>query len=138
MVSNQDHTWKYQDPEFNNPSRKGLLLSNEIEKFCNKKLLIAENYHPSRLRPAAYTLTIGESYVDSDGKLGRLTHEKETFEMQPNSIVYVSTAERLNLPFYVAARFNLRVKWVSREFYWVLVLKLSPATTVIFPALCII
>ncbi|MGH8613802.1 MAG: dCTP deaminase domain-containing protein, partial [Gammaproteobacteria bacterium] len=28
--------------------------------------------------------------------------------------MYVSTAEKLNLPFYVAARFNLRVKWVYR------------------------
>jgi hypothetical protein len=34
--------------------------------------------------------------------------------MEPNSIVYVSTAESLNLPYYIAARFNLRVKWVYR------------------------
>jgi hypothetical protein len=34
--------------------------------------------------------------------------------MEPNSIVYVSTAESLNLPFYIVARFNLRVKWVYR------------------------
>jgi hypothetical protein len=34
--------------------------------------------------------------------------------MEPNSIVYVSTHEKLDLPYYIAARFNLRVKWVYR------------------------
>ena len=105
--------WKYQDPDRTN-DRKGMLLSNEIDKFCKEGLLIETNYSESRLRPAAYTLTVGPEYVDSSGRVGRLTKEKPSFEMKPNSIVYVTTAEKLDLPFYIAARFNLRVKWVYK------------------------
>ncbi len=105
--------WKYQDPS-SKMDRKGMLLSNEIHRFCTEGLLIETNYRESRLRPAAYTLTIGTDYVDSSGRIGRLTREKPSFEMKPNSIVYVTTAEKLDLPHYIAARFNLRVKWVYK------------------------
>ncbi len=112
-ASQNEHPSKYEDPDIHNPARKGMLLSNEIEKFCKNGLLI-EDYKTERLRPASYTLTIGSDYVDSAGKVRRLTQKKPFFEIEPNSIVYVSTAEKLNLPFYIAARFNLRVKWVYK------------------------
>ncbi len=106
---------KYEDPLTNEPSRKGMLLSNQIEWFCSRGVLIEEGYCAERVRPASYTLTIGSDYVDSKGRICRLSKKKEAFfYMEPNSIVYVSTAESLNLPFYIAARFNLRVKWVYR------------------------
>jgi deoxycytidine triphosphate deaminase len=93
-----------------------MLLSNEIARFCDPavRLLVAENFSDSNLRPAAYTLRIGSEFVDSRGKPGRLTEQTPSFEMEPNSIVYVSTYEKLDLPYYIAARFNLRVKWVYR------------------------
>ena len=109
------HDWKYVDPRRKDPSRKGMLLSNEIEMFRQKNLLIADHYEPKNLRPAAYTLRIGPRFVDSRGRIGLLDDKKETYlKMEPNSIVYVSTLEKLDLPYYIAARFNLRVKWVYR------------------------
>jgi deoxycytidine triphosphate deaminase len=109
------HDWKYIDPKRNDPSRKGMLLSNEIESFCQNKLLIADDYEVKNLRPAAYTLRIGSKFVDSKGRIGQLDEKKKTyFKMEPNSIVYVSTLEKLDLPHYIAARFNLRVKWVYK------------------------
>jgi len=106
---------KYEDPWQNDPSRKGMLLSNQIEWFCQRQTLIAEGYSKTRVRPASYTLTIGADYVDSAGHRKRLSKDDTSyFYMEPNSIVYVSTAESLNLPYYIAARFNLRVKWVYR------------------------
>jgi deoxycytidine triphosphate deaminase len=108
------HDWKYVDPDGSNASRKGLLLSNQITKFCSVKLLIADQFRSENLRPAAYTLRIGAKYVDSNGKPGTLGDKNPYFEMQPNSIVYVSTHEKLDLPYYIAARFNLRVKWVYK------------------------
>jgi deoxycytidine triphosphate deaminase len=109
------HPWKYVDPERHNPGRKGMLLSNQIEKFCDEKFLIAEGYEPKNLRPAAYTLRVGSKYVDSRGRQGNLDSKKKPyFKMEPNSIVYVSTHEKLDLPCYIAARFNLRVKWVYK------------------------
>jgi deoxycytidine triphosphate deaminase len=111
------HDWKYIDPKRNDPSRKGMLLSNEIEFFCQNKLLIADDFEVKNLRPAAYTLRIGPKFVDSKGRIGQLDEKKKTyFKMEPNSIVYVSTLEKLDLPHYIAARFNLRVKWVYREY----------------------
>src|SRR5690348_1452544 len=107
-----DHAWKYTDPN-THPSRKGLLLSNEIEKFCQVGLLI-ENYNREMVRPASYTLTIGPDYVDSEGHIRSMDQANTYFYMEPNSIVYVSTREKLNLPFYIAARFNLRVRWVYK------------------------
>jgi deoxycytidine triphosphate deaminase len=109
------HEWKYVDPDMESPDRKGMLLSNQIKKYCEKGLLIAEEFQPKNLRPAAYTLRIGDRYVDSNGKPGVLDKQKRPyFEMEPNSIVYVSTHEKLDLPYYIAARFNLRVKWVYK------------------------
>lgn len=108
------HEWKYVDPKRKDSSRKGMLLSNEIEMFRQNKLLIADEFVEKNLRPAAYTLRIGEKYIDSKGKPGKLDDENPYFVMEPNSIVYVSTYEKLNLPYYIAARFNLRVKWVYK------------------------
>ena len=107
--------WKYIDPKRDDPSRKGMLLSNEIEMFRKNDLLISEGFKPENLRPAAYTLRIGPKFVDSKGRIGKLDAVKKTyFKMEPNSIVYVSTLEKLDLPYYIAARFNLRVKWVYK------------------------
>jgi len=108
------HEWKYVDPKHADPSRKGMLLSNEIEMFRQNNLLISANFIEKNLRPAAYTLRIGDIYIDSKGKPGKLNADNPSFVMEPNSIVYVSTFEKLDLPYYIAARFNLRVKWVYK------------------------
>ena len=106
--------WKWLDPDRDKPERKGMFLSHEITKFCQKQLLVSDGFERKNVRPAAYTLRIGTKYVDSDGKPGVLSENNPYFEMRPNSIVYVSTHEKLDLPYYIAARFNLRVKWVYR------------------------
>jgi deoxycytidine triphosphate deaminase len=108
------HDWKYQDPYAGQPSRKGMLLSDEIHEFCTRGLLVSKGYKPKNLRPASYTMTIGAEFVDSAGKRGELDDEQPYFYMEPNSIVYVSPAEELDLPYYIVARFNLRVKWVYK------------------------
>jgi deoxycytidine triphosphate deaminase len=114
-LSPEAHPWKTQDPYQKELDRKGMLLSNQIHRFCTEaRLLISENYTETRLQPAAYTLTIGSKYVDSNGKGGVLSKKNPSFVMEENSIVYVSTAESLDLPYYIAARFNLRVTWVYK------------------------
>jgi len=101
--------WKYIDP---NDADRGILLSNQIHQLCEKRLLISENYDRRNLRPAAYTLRIGEDYIDSDGKRRKLSDEEDSFVFKKNSIIFVTTKESLDLPFYIIARFNLRVNWV--------------------------
>ena len=101
--------WKYRDP---NESDRGILLANQIDQLCERNLLISKDYTQENLRPAAYTLRIGDDFIDSDGERGKLSDEKESFVFKKNSIVFVSTKEELDLPFYIIARFNLRVNWV--------------------------
>ena len=113
----QTHPWKTKDPDWDKPDRKGMLLSDQIRRFCTQKprgLLISDGYHESKLRPAAFTLTIGDDYRDSTGKPGKMNDASPSFEMPPNSIVFVSIGESLDLPYYIAARFNLRVDWVYK------------------------
>src|SRR5260221_664516 len=92
-IQEQELDWKYRDPS-DDAARKGLLLSNEIERFCKNGFLIRlEDYSEKHLRPASYTLNIGEDYVDSAGKRKKMTSKEPFFYMEPNSIVYVSTLE---------------------------------------------
>lgn len=107
--SSLSETWRYADPH---PNDRGILLSNRIHELCEQKLLIAEGYKPDNLRPASYTLRIGDDYIDSEGNKRSLSDEEDTIVFKKNSIVFVSTKEKLNLPYYVIARFNLRVNWV--------------------------
>lgn len=101
--------WKYEDPHWED---RGILLSNHINELCEQGLLISDQYESKNLRPASYTLRIGDDYIDSHGKKCRLTDEKDSFVFENNSIVFVSTKEKLDLPFYIVGRFNLRVNWV--------------------------
>lgn len=101
---------KYEDPY---PTDRGLLLSDQIHKLCQIGLvIISKGYDRKYLRPASYTLTVGERYIDSSGKQQRLDKVGDSFVFEKNSIVYVSSSEELDLPYYIVARFNLRVKWV--------------------------
>jgi deoxycytidine triphosphate deaminase len=110
MESSLNKKWKYEDP---NELDRGILLSNHIHELCQQGLLITANtYEPSNLRPASYTLRIGDDYIDSDGNVRRLTPEDDSIDFKKNSIIFVSTKEELELPFYIIARFNLRVNWV--------------------------
>ncbi len=77
--------WKYRDPH---PDDRGILLSNRIHQFCSEAgLLISEHYEERNLRPASYTLRVGDDFVDSDGNVYRLTKEDDSFIFQKNSII---------------------------------------------------
>lgn len=101
---------KYEDEH---PKETGILLSNRIHELCTRGLLIAKNFYDEKnLRPASYTLTVGDDYIDSDGVRRGLSAKKDSFVFKKNSIVFVSVREELNLPFYIVGRFNIRVQWV--------------------------
>jgi deoxycytidine triphosphate deaminase len=100
---------KYEDPH---PEDRGILLANRIHELCLQKLLISQEYDEENLRPASYTLRIGDDFIDSEGKQRKFTDEQDSFIFEKNSIIYVSIKEKLDLPYYIIARFNLRVNWV--------------------------
>jgi len=94
----------------------GVLLSDRIRFYAGKVKLI-EQFNESHLGPASYDVTLGTEcwYADHSQKTGepkRILAKGETLTLEPNSIVYVSSFEKLNLPFYLVARFNLKLRFL--------------------------
>jgi deoxycytidine triphosphate deaminase len=99
------------DPDSEVPS--GILLSDRIRFYVETTNLISP-FSEDLLGPASYALTLGAEYWDASNLSGDpplFTLESgQTLTIPPNSIVFVSTRETLNIPFYIAARFNLKLR----------------------------
>jgi deoxycytidine triphosphate deaminase len=109
MVEEKDY---WIDPD---PNSTGLLLSDRIKLYVEKVNLVRP-FDDESLRPASYTLHAGKDYLLNlkDGmKEGNLEEDK-VVEIPPNGLIYIRFLEEINLPFYMIARFNLRVKQVYR------------------------
>ena len=94
----------------------GVLLSDRIKLYVQAVGLI-EPFQEKNLGPAAYDLTLGYDCWSSDhtaetGQPKRTLKVGEPLILPPNSIVFVSSAETLNLPFYLVARFNLKLRFL--------------------------
>jgi deoxycytidine triphosphate deaminase len=95
------------------PMRVGVLQADQILLFVEAVHLIEpSDFLREDLRPAAYDLHIGDMYyVDDEPKpLG----PGEWFNIPANGLVYVKTKERFNIPYYMVARYSLRVTQVYR------------------------
>jgi deoxycytidine triphosphate deaminase len=70
-----------------------------------------------RLKASSYRVAIGDRCIfwDKNGRDYDLFLRKdEPFTLEQNSIAFVTTREHFRLPFYIGARFNLRIKNVHR------------------------
>ncbi len=99
--------WIDPDPH----KHSGLLLSDRIA-FYVKKVHLIWPFDPKSLRPASYTLHAGHKYI-LNNKEGNL-EEEGTVQIPPNGLIYIQFLEEVNIPHYMIARFNLRVKQVYR------------------------
>ena len=99
-----------------------LLNSVDIKKYVDKGCLIEEiNFDPSRLKTASYEMRLlGKLYdwrATNDGRLQQRCREicdGDRVEFSRNSITYLWMKEKLLLPEYIAARFNLHIRYVHR------------------------
>lgn len=99
----------------------GMLSSPHIA-YCIKKYGIIENYEKSCLGPATYHMRLGGKILTwKDGKkveylLGMAEDKNKNIftkvELEPNSLTFVTTIEKFNLPKDIIARFNLKSQWV--------------------------
>lgn len=94
----------------------GVLLSDRI-KFYAEQVQLISPYQDRNLGPASYDLTLGTDcwyaeYLKETGQAKRILKPGENLILRPNSITFVSTAEELNLPFYLVARFNLKLRFL--------------------------
>lgn len=101
------------DPLINDPP--GILLSDKIVYYYDRcRLVYPFERDPEKglLRPAAYTLCVGDAYY-MNGKECALSPGEEIV-VPPNGLVYIRTYECLNIPYYMVARYSLRVAQVYR------------------------
>lgn len=94
----------------------GVLLSDRICAYVQHVGLIAP-FDPRRLGPASYDLTLGldcwyAQHLKDTGEAMRRLSEAEPLILPPNSITFVTTQETLRMPFYLAARFNLKLRFL--------------------------
>lgn len=94
----------------------GILLSDRIELYVREVRLI-DPFQEKNLCPASYDLTLGadcwySEHASTTGGQMRMLKSGEQLIVAPNSIVFVSSAETLNLPFYLVARFDLKLRFL--------------------------
>jgi deoxycytidine triphosphate deaminase len=96
------------DPD---PSWQGMLSSDLIAYYNEEVGGMIGPWNDDLLKPASYELTLGPKCV-VDGEPRTLTEEDPWLEIPENSIVFVSMAQWLRLPHYLAARFDLAIEFV--------------------------
>lgn len=101
--------------------KPALLNSLDIHRYVKAGCLLEEdNYDRCRMKPASYEMRfLGDLYdwQERDGRLERRCRKVRNGKrivLRKNSISYLWTEERLRLPEYIAARFNLRIRDVHK------------------------
>jgi len=110
---------QYSCPEQDDLPASGVMLSDQIEHFAIRHKMI-HPFDQDNLKPAAYELTVGEEYSLS-GKRGTLSDEpgKNGVDIPPYEVIIIRTRELVNLPRFIIARWNIRVKWAYEGLLWV-------------------
>lgn len=102
-------TFKWIDPDLES---SGVLLSDRIIFYVEKVNLI-HPFDEDSLEPASYTLHVGDEYYEND----RLCEAKEgKILFHKNSLIYLKLMEEINMPYYMIAHHDLKVKQVYRGF----------------------
>ena len=97
-----------------------LLNSVDIKRYVDMGCLVEkDNFDPEiRLKPASYEMRFLGKLYDwrrIDGRLQqrcREIHDGKKIKLSRNSITYLWMKEKLLLPEYIAARFNLHIRYV--------------------------
>ena len=96
-----------------------LLNSVHIKRYGRKGCLVTD-FDPKRVNPASYTMRLLGTLYWWERKRKRLVQQQlsitdETPVTLPrNSISYLLTAQEFRLPQYIAARFNLHIRYVHK------------------------
>ncbi len=108
------------------PTKSGVLLSNDIEHYVATHNLIAENFDRSKLKPAAYELTVGDEFY-LDGEKGEF--RDDALHIPSFKVAIIKTREIANIPNFLIARWNLRVAWAYKGLLWVGAAQVDPGYT---------
>ena len=128
------HLRSLPDVKWTNERPTGVLLADEIEYYANNYKLIDPfhvhdrgNLKKKKLRAAGYELSVGELY-SKDGTIHLLTDEigKNEIVVNPFEVVVIQTLERLNMPEFMIARWNVAVGQAYRGLLWVGAAQVDP------------
>jgi deoxycytidine triphosphate deaminase len=103
--------WKWDDPDPD--GEPGVLLSDRIQFYVEKVKLISP-FDVESLAPASYTLHAGDEYWIDDEP--QRPNAKSEIVVPKNGLIYLKIYEELNLPYYLIAQHDLKVKQVYRGF----------------------
>ena len=121
-ADNRNYLKNYTKPDEPLRSNPGaVLLSQDIEDLCNKnirRLPLIDPLDENNLEGASYKLSLGSRHwVDKEPDW--LTEKKPKLTIPPHGIAIVSTYEWLNMPVFLIARWNLKVRKVYSGLVWV-------------------
>jgi deoxycytidine triphosphate deaminase len=102
----------------------GVLLSDEIKRCVTKFRMIEPFDEVNLLKPAGYELTIGDEFIL--GGVRRDLKKDDEIRIRPFDVVVIKTAETINLPRFLIARWNVRVKWAYEGLLWVGAAQVDP------------
>lgn len=103
-----EEKYRWIDPD---PDTRGVLLSDRIKFYCEKVHLI-EDFKEEFLQPACYTLHVGSKFYLNDKEI--YPNENGEIKIPENGLLYFRVKEKINLPYYMIACHDLRVKQVYR------------------------
>lgn len=101
-MPNEKYKWIDPDPDSN-----GVLLSDRI-RFYVEKINMIDPFDEKSLRPAAYTLHVGDEFWSDDRQI--YPNSRGEIIINRNALIYFRIKEKFNLPYYMIAQHNLRVK----------------------------
>jgi deoxycytidine triphosphate deaminase len=97
----------------------GVLLSDAIKKCCDYFGLITP-FEERNLKPANYTLRIGDEYAIS-GKIYPLSDSpgQAQITIKPFEVAIIKTLETINMPAFLIGRWNIQVSKAYKGLLWV-------------------
>lgn len=95
-----------------------VLLRDEIERYCKQPINLIVPFYAKYLKPASYHLRLGAK-CRVDGKDVELSQTNTRLTVPPHGIAVIATLETVNIPAFLIARWNLKVKKVYEGLVWV-------------------
>ena len=97
-----------------------VLLRDEIRHYCNQDPKLIDPFVDDKkfLHPASYHLRLGDR-CRVNGEEHNLSKGNPVLKIPPHGIAIVRTLEKVNIPGFLIARWNLKVKKVYKGLVWV-------------------
>lgn len=105
------------------PGDHGVLLSDKIEYYVKEHGII-DPFCEDSLEPAGYQMRVGKVYYH--GRDRKVLRENEVLEIKPYNVVIIETAERICVPRFMIARWNIKVKLAYKGLLWVGAAQVDP------------